>query len=208
MTRSELVTEFRDWIDQRNTAIVTAAIANREINRAYRELRGKINDRNYRFYYKSSTVTTIAATPYVDFPSDCVLVNKLIDSDSNVLLHKDIEEFNHSLATAEPIRWDTAGRHLIFSPIPDNTYTYTIYYTYDPGDMSSDIAVPVFVPGYEDVIAIKAAINSKMIRDEATKDMAQNVYVERLLSLLAAVGTGQTSSSRRVIQSTFDLGDF
>lgn len=41
MTRSELVTEFRDWIDQRNTAIVSAAIANREINRAYRELRGK-----------------------------------------------------------------------------------------------------------------------------------------------------------------------
>jgi len=207
MTRSELVTEFRDWIDQRNTAIVGITIANREINRAYRELRGKINDRNYRFYFKSSTVTTVAATPFLAYPSNCVSVNKLVDSDNNTLLHRDLEAFNHTLASAKPERWDTTGRNLIFSPIPDTTYTYTIYYTYDPGDMGSDIAVPIFVPGYEDVIAIKAAINSKMIRDEAVRDMAQNVYVERLLSLLTAVGTGQTSSSRRVIQSNYDMGD-
>jgi len=208
MTRSELVTEFRDWTDQPNTAIITAAMANREINRAYRELRGKINARNYRFYFKSSTVTTVAATPFVAYPSDCVMPNKLVDSDNNVLLHRDIEMFDHSLDTAEPERWDTAGRNMVFSPIPDSTYTYTIYYTYDPGDMSSDSSVPVFVPGYEDVIAVKAAINSKMIRDESVKDMAQNVYVERLLSLLNAVSAGITSSSGRVIQSNYDLGDF
>jgi len=208
MTRSELVTEFRDWTDQPNTAIITAAMANREINRAYREIRGKINERNYRFYYTSTTVTTTAATPFVDMPSDCVLPNKLIDSDNNVLLQRDIEEFNHSLDTAEPERWDVAGRHLVFSPIPNSTYTYTLYYTYDPGDMDGDTDTPVFVPGYEDVIAIKAAINSKMIRDETVKDMAQNVYIERLISLLNAAGSPPTSASRRVIMSNYDLGDF
>ena len=208
MTRSELVTELRDWTDEPHTGKITPAMANREVNRAYREIRGEINKRNCRFYYTSSTVTTTAATPFVDFPSDCILPNKLIDSNNNVLLQKDIEEFNHSLDSAEPTRWDIAGRHLVFSPIPDSTYTYTIYYTYDPGDMDEDTDVPVIVPGYEDVIAIKAAINSKMIRDEAVKDFAQNVYIERLLSLLNIVGAPPTSASRRVIMSTYDLGDF
>jgi hypothetical protein len=207
LTRANLVTEFRRWIDQPNTAIVSSAMANYEISRAYKELIAKVIERNYRFYYKSASLSTVAATARVAVPSDSVLINKLIDSDKVVMPHKDLEMFDHSLSNGTPSAWDTAGRYIYFQPIPDAIYVYTCYYTYMPADFTGDSSTPEFIPGYEDLIAIKAAINSKMIRDESVKDMAQMAYYENLKSFLNAVSTQQTSSGRRVIVSQYDLGD-
>lgn len=205
-TRSELVTEFRQWIDQPHTAIITATMANYEINKAYRELIGLINSWNEKFYLTTSTVTTTASTQYVALPSDCVMVKRLADSDGYTLKHRNLDSFNYSLANGEPIAWDTAGRYIRFSPTPDaSTYVYTIYYTKMPAELSTDAAEPEFIPGYEGLIAMKAAINSKLIREEGTKEMAQMAYYEELKALRHAIITQYTGGGSRIIDSDYDM---
>jgi len=204
-TRSELVTEFRDWIDQPNTAIISSTMANREINRAYKQLAAMIASWNDRYYLTTSTITTTVSVQYVEVPSDCVMVKRLIDSDKYELKHVDIEQFDLSLANGEPVRWDKTGQYIRFNPTPDaSTYTYTIYYTKHPAELSTDASAPDFVPGQEGIIALKAALNSKMIRDEDTRAMAQLTYAEDLKSLRHAVITSHTGGGHRVIDSDYN----
>lgn len=207
MTRSELVTEYRQLIDQPTTAIISSTMANREINRAYREILGKIHACNYAFFLTSSTVTTTASTRFVDLPTDCVMPNKLIDSDNVELPYLSKEMFNFSADTGEPTGWDTAGRRLMFQPLPDAAYTYTIWYTYQPSDLSSDSSAPVIPPGFDDIIALKAAINSKMIKEEQVMEMVGMMYRERLRDLINVIGTDNTSGNRRVISSTYSIDE-
>ena len=205
-TRSELVTEFRDWIDQPHTAIISPTVANREINRAYKQLVQMINSWNDKWYLTSSTITTTASTQYVSVPSDCVMVKKLVDSDGYELKHVDLERFDLSVANAEPCRWDKAGPYIRFNPIPDaSTYTYTIYYTKMPAELSSDSATPEFIPGYEGLIALKAALNSKRIRDEETQVLALTNYREDIENLRHAVMTQQTGGGSRALDSDYDI---
>jgi len=204
--RSELVTEFRQWIDQPHVAVVTATMANYEINKAYREMIALINTWNEKFYLTTGTITTTVAVQYVAVPSDCVMPKRLIDSDGNTLKHKNLDQFDYALTTGEPVYWDGAGRYIRFSPIPDaSTYSYTIYYTKMPSELSTDGAVPEFVPGYEGLIALKAAINSKLIREEGTREMAQMAYLEELKALRHVVITQQTGGGSRILDSEYDL---
>jgi len=208
MTRSELVTEYRRLIDQPHENIVTSTMANADINTAYRELINKIVGWNYRAYYTSSTITTTANVAYVALPSDCIWVNKLMDSACEQLPHKDLELFDISLSAGTPLAWDTAGRKIYFTPTASSALTYTIWYTYMPSNLSSNSSTPEFIPGFEDIIALKAAINSKLIREEEAKDMVQLQYGERLNALRLAIMTQQTSSSKRVIGSSYDIGEY
>ncbi len=204
-TRSELVTEFRQWIDQPHIAVVTATMANYEINKAYREMIALINTWNDKFYLTTGTITTTVSVQHVAVPSDCVMVKRLVDSDGTTLKHINLDQFNYSLASGEPIGWDTAGRYIRFSPVPDaSTYSYTIYYTKMPSELSTDAATPEFIPGYDGLIALKAAINSKLIRDENTREMAQLAYLEELKALRHVVITQQTGGGSRVINSDYD----
>ena len=206
-TLSELVTEYRQIIDQPNTAIITAAMANRDINRSANELYTLMVERNPRYFLTSATVTTVAATAFLDLPTDCTKPNKLLDSDSIILPHRDLESFNYYLASGKPVAWDTVGRRFMFSPVPDSTYSYTAYYTAMPDDMSLSTDTPTFEPGYENIIALKAAINSQMIRDEDVRDKIQFEYSASLRAFLNVVGTSQTGASRRVINSDYDMWD-
>jgi len=205
-TLSQLVTEFRQIIDQPNTAIVTAAMANREINKATNELYTLMLERNPRYFLTSSTISTTASTAFVNYPSDCVTPNKLLDSDSLTIPHRDLEAFDYYADSGEPTAWDTVGRRFIFSPIPDAVYTYTVYYTYMPTDMSANDDTPTFIPGYENIIALKAAINSQMIREEDVRDKIQYEYASSLKAFLNAVGSAPTAASRRTVDSTYDIG--
>lgn len=205
-TRSELVTAFRDWVDQQHIGTIGTTIANREINRAYRQLIQMISAWNDRFYLKSGTITTTSGTQYVAVPSDCVMVKRLVDSDNDDLRHSDVDNFDLSLDNGTPVLWDKTGQYIRFNPTPStSTATYTIYYTYMPAELSADGSTPEFVPGYEDLIALKAAINSKMIRDEEVREMAQLSYLEDVKNLRHAVMTQQTGGGRRVIDSNYDL---
>lgn len=206
-TRSELVTEFRRLIDQPNTGIISPTTANAEINKAYKELVAKIVKWNDRFYRKTGTLTTVASTAYVAYPSDAIFINRIIDSDKETLPHLDLELFELSEAEGTPHGWDAAGRYVYFHPTPSAALSYTAYYTYFPTELSLDSSTPEFIPGYEDIIALKAAINSKMIRDQDVRDMVMNDYRDMEKDLRFAAMTQHTGASRRVIPSDYEYQD-
>jgi hypothetical protein len=204
---SELVTEYRQIIDQPFTAIWSPTMANREINKAATELYTLMLERNHRFFLKTGTIATVAATPFVDYPSDCVFPNKLLDSGNYELKHMDMETFEYSAASGTPTGWFSNGRKFIFSPVPDSIISYTLYYSYMPSEMAVGTSTPTFIPGYEGIIALKAALNSHMIKDEDVRDKFQYEYAGQLKALLGAVGTSQTGASGRVINSSYDMGE-
>lgn len=200
-TRDTLVAEFRILVDQPHTAIISSSNAASLINNAYRELIGEIRQRNYRFYYTSDTLSTVINSRYIILPADCVVPNKIVDSDGTVLKRIDMENFPTSTTTCEPEYWDRIGNKIIFPSGADAIYTYTLYYHYQPADMSLGSSVPNFVPGFEDLIPMLAAIKSKMIRDD--KSDLITLFPLRLKAMLNAAGKSQTESSGRVHNSTY-----
>lgn len=200
-TRDTLVAEFRVLIDQPHTAIISAAIAATLINNAYRELLGKILQRNYRYFFTSSSISTAVGSRYVTLPIDCVAVNKITNSDGGELPYRDMEAFGTSTAADEPTHWAKVGNKIMFPDVADAIRTYTLWYHPFPGDMLTGAAIPEFVPGFEDLIATLAAIKSKMIKDDKADFLA--LYPDRLQAMLNAAGTGQTASSRRVHRSIY-----
>jgi hypothetical protein len=204
-TRDTLVTEFRRLVDQPNTAIISAVNAAGMVNKAYRELLGKISQRNPFYFINSASLATVAGTHFATLPADCIMPYRLLDSDGTELQFLDMTMLGPENDSGEPEYWDRNGNKILFSPKPDAIYTYTLWYHYQPSDMSAGSSAPEFVPGFEDLIAILAAIHSKMVRDEKA-DFIQ-LYPDRLQTMLAAANTKQTQSSRRVQRSTYQDAD-
>lgn len=200
-TRDTLVAELRVLTDQPHVGILTAPVAVTLINNAYRELLGKICQRNYRYFLTSASISTVTGSKFVTLPIDCVAVYKITDSDGGELSHRDMETFGTSTDAQEPTHWAKVGNKIIFPDVADAIHTYTLWYHAFPGDMLTGAAIPEFVPGFEDLIATLAAIKSKMIRDDKADFMA--LYPDRLQAMLNAAGTEQTASSRRVRRSVY-----
>ena len=200
-TRATLVAEFRVLADQPHTAIITAANAASLVNNAYRELLGKILQRNPRYFHTTAALPTVAASRYSALPADCVAVNKIVDSAGVKLPYKDMESFAQLPLSGQPTCWDKVGQKVMYDTAADAIYAYTLHYHYMPIDMASDAAVPEFVPGYEDLIAALAAIKSKLIRDD--KSDLLMLYPERVQAMLQAAGTRETAASRRVMRSEY-----
>lgn len=204
-TRATLVTEFRLLADQPNTAIFTSTMANSLINNAYRELLGKIIQRNPRYFFTSAALPTVAASRYATLPADCVEVNKILDTDSTELPYRDMEEFSFLPTSGKPTCWDVVGRKIVLDTKADAIYAFTVYYHYCPVDMSTDASVPEFVPGFEDLIATLAAIKSKLTRDDKSDIIA--LYADRLQAMLSAAMSTHTQASRRVKRSIYQDSD-
>ena len=199
-TRATLVAEFRVLADQPNTAIISPANAASLVNNAYRELLGKIIQRNPRYFFTSTALPTVPASRYASLPADCVEPNKILDTDSTELPYRNLEEFSFLPTSGKPTCWDIVGRKAIFDTKANAIYAFTLYYHYFPADMG-DTSAPEFVPGYEDLIATLAAIKSKLIRED--KNDLITLYGDRLQAMLKSCMATHTAASRRVHRSVY-----
>jgi hypothetical protein len=204
-TRDTLVDELRLLTDQPHTAILTAAKAASLINNAYRELLGKILQRNCDYFYTSSSLPTVSGSRFAALPATCLGVKSIVDADGAELPWVSMLTFDTTLTTGEPTGYDVTGRKVIFDTIADAIYTYTLWHSYFPADMSTGSSAPEFVPGFEDLIATLAAIKSKMIGEDKV-DIA-TLYPDRLQVMLGNAGTRQTQASRRVHRSIYQDSD-
>jgi hypothetical protein len=171
------------------------------INNAYRELLGKILQRNPRYFTTTATISTVAGSRFIALPADCVAVKGIVGTDGSDFHNKDMESFARLPLSGSPTGWDKAGNKIMLDTAADAVYNYTLHYHYMPADMSTDASVPEFVPGYEDLIAALAAIKSKLIRDDKSDLMM--LYPDRLQAMLQAAGTRWTAASRRVVSSEY-----
>lgn len=197
MTLSELRTHFRYLVDQPYTAILGNTYANAIINDAAREIYQEILRRHPQYLHKSSSISTTASTPYTALPTDCVMVNKIINSSNETLPRFDLTQMDTTESSAQPVGFDITGPNVFWWPTPNAVYAHTIYYHYIPADMSADANSPTLPYGYHDAVSYGAAVKSRMIKDEQIREFMMT-YENKLNLLLRAVAVGQTNEAPRV----------
>lgn len=188
---------LRIFIDQPHTGIWSNANLNTLINAAYREIVAEIMRRWPNYYHKESTITTTANTPYVDVPSDCVNVNKIINSSSETLARLDLTQMDFTESNGEPTNFAVTGPHVYFWPEPDAAYTFRIDYHYCPSDLSSDSSVPELPVLYQDILAYGAAVKSRIAKEESLPEY-QMQYKNKLDMILHSVAIESTNETPRV----------
>ena len=197
MTLSEIRDHVRRLIDQPHSAIWSDAKLNALINDAAREIYQEILRRHPKYLHKSSSISTTASTPYTSLPSDCVMVNKIVNSSNETLPRFDLTQMDTSESSTQPEGFDITGPNVFWWPTPNAVYAHTIYYNYIPTDMSADANSPTLPYGYHDVVAYGAALKSRMIKDEQIREFMM-LYENKLNLLLRAVAVGQTNEAPRV----------
>lgn len=95
--------------------------------------------------------------------------------------------------------------NLCFAPIPDNTYTIRLTYSYEVTDMVNDSSVPDVPERYHELLAIYAAI------DGFLKDDRDNAYLMKIADDYIAMmkresQQRQEQESRRVVNMDSDWG--
>lgn len=204
MTLAELRAYWRVITDNPNTAVWGNTNVNLMLNGAYREIINEIMGRDPMYFHKSSTVSTTANTPYTDLPSDCVVINKIINSSEETLPYFDMTQQNMDEGHSQPTNFATTGPHIFWYPVPDSTYTFTIYYHYSPSDMSGDSDSPVLPPGYHDLVAWGAAINSRTAKEEQLQEYIMK-YEKKLKLLLRTIMIKQTNEAPRIKEGGHDF---
>ena len=197
MTLTEIRAYTRVLIDQPNTAIWSTTNLDLMINGAYRDVVSEILRRNPKYFHKSSTISSTASTPYTNLPSDCVIVNKIVNSEEETLPVMDLTQQNMDADHGEPTNIDITGPKVFWYPVPDAVYAFTIYYHYIPSDMTATSDTPVLPPGFHDIIAYGAAINSRMAKEEQLQEYMIR-YEKKLQLLLHSIAVGQTNEAPRI----------
>lgn len=198
------VSQIRDLLkiiaDIKGTSIWSTANLNSLIFSEYRNLCNEITGVWPDHFVKSSTVTTTANTDFTDLPSDCTILKKLVDSSGNTLRWVHNSQFDHSESHAEPTKFDVIGRKIWWGTTPDTTYTYTIFYHYQPADLTLDADTPsALPPNLHDVIAYGVAVNSKIAKDDNVRELWEQ-YNRRKDLLMHQIGIVQTNNARRVLR--------
>ena len=203
MTLAEIRSYLRVIIDQPHTAIWSNANLNTLINGAYREVVGEILQRNPDYFVKTGTVTTVANTYHVSLPSDCMLLNKLVDSDGEALLEKNMRHMNLGENAGEPTHIYVTGSQVRFWPKPSSAIAYTAYYHYMPSDLT-EATSPELPPGLHDILAWGAAIKCKTGKEEAINEYVLQ-FQQKLKVLLRMIMISTTNESPRVKGQTHDF---
>jgi hypothetical protein len=196
-TLSDIRTQVRDLIDQPNDGIFKNPQLNRIINDAAREVYQEILRRQPKYLHKSSTVSTTASTPYTDVPSDCVIINKIVNSSNETLAHIDLSSMDTTSSNGPPEGYEVTGPHIFWWPTPDAVYVHTIYYHHIPADMSADSDVPTLPYNCHDVISYGAAIKSRMSKEDKLNEYYA-AYESKLSLLLHTIAVGQTNEAPRI----------
>ena len=198
MTVTQIRSLLRVLIDEPHTAKWSDANLNALMFSEYRDLIGGITDRNAKYYLKSGAVSTVANNPFTALPSDCTLLNKLVNSDGETLEWLDSAQFNHTSTNAEPYKFDVTGRNIWWGDAaPDAVYSYTAYYHYIPTDLSADGDIPELPPDMHDILAYGVAVKSRLAKEDDLSGYSK-IYDMKLKKLMHRVGMSQTNNPRRV----------
>jgi hypothetical protein len=200
MTVASIRSLLRVLIDQPvSTAIWSNANLNTLIFSEYRDICNAITERFPDYFETSSSVSTTANTATTALPTTCTYFKKLVNSSGETLHYIPMSQFNHTSANSGPTGFCIVGRNIWWTPTPDAVYTYTAYYNAMPTDLSGETDVPNLPPNFHDILAYAVAVNSRIIKDEDVRDIA-NKYNQKMGMLLHQIGVEQTNNARRVLR--------
>ena len=168
MNRGQLRTLVLSWLDDPNGTYFTPAQVNVWLNNAQKEAQKQLVQAGENWYVSKASTTLIQNQDTYSLPLDFLKVNKLAILLSGVTPNQVrqtltwvtlIELDQVSMTTGTPACYTIRKNCLVIRPIPDNTNTLYLDYTYLVADMNSDLAVPDVPTQYQEYLAVLATID-------------------------------------------------
>jgi hypothetical protein len=174
LSGNELIEDVRDFIHESNPDFWDAPKLLRRLQKAQKRIAMKMMRISDRVFYYSATIPTVSGTQAYSLPDGVLYsaaqacaghIDMIMHEDSKPLIKGDYRLF-HLGSTGKPTRVVIVGNTFALDPTPNAVYPLTIKYWGFPTPVAASSAAIDFVEGYEDMIALQAAIHS-MAKEEA-----------------------------------------
>lgn len=215
MTRAEIRTLMRSWLDDASGGYFDDSTCNTWINLAHRQLQMLLLQAGQNWYEKPAETLTVRGQADYVLPSDFVteqrleivqsgtaeneIRQKLIEVTTN---QQDFVPISLGLPNYYTIRKD---RFTVY-PTPDAAYTIRLYYSPLVSDLGADSDVPDVPEQFMEYVAVLAAYNGFIKDDRPPQNLtAKMAQFEMLLKQMAADRT-QDAPRSVVICNDYDSG--
>lgn len=216
MTRADLKTLMRSWLDDIQGAYFTDSECNVWLNNSQRQVQQILLQAGQNYYMKPVETNTIASQADYLFPVDFMVENRLELVLSNYATPNEVRQPVAPITTNQqdmiPIALGTPTNYYIkkdrftLSPIPSNIWTMRLYYSYRVADMGSDLDSPDVPDEFHEYVAILATYDGFIKDDRAPENLERKrVYYETRLKEMAT-NRVQDSPRRVVMTSDYDNG--
>lgn len=215
MTRGQIKTLIRGWLDDPNGTYFTDTDVNTWINLAHRQVQMMLLQAGNNWYMKPvESMTVLAQADYV-LPSDFMVEHRL----EVVLSGTGVNENRQALASITtneqdliPISSGTPNCYYIkkdrvtLSPTPSQGWVLRLYYSPMVTDLLTDSDTPDCPEQFMEYIALLGAYNGYIKDDRAPQNlMAKKSEFEALLKQMAVERT-QDKSRQVVMVTEYDYG--
>jgi hypothetical protein len=213
MTRAELKTLMRSWLDDTSGGYFNDSNCNTWLNLAQRRVQMDLLQAGQNYYEISvETPLVIGQADYL-FPADFITLNRLevIYSGSGVnenrIPLKPITTNQQDMVpitSGNPTNYYLKRDRFTISPTPQSALTMRLYYSYRVADMGADSDVPDVPEHFMEYVAVVAAYDGFIKDDRAPENlMAKKKQYEDVLKKMAS-SRNEDVSRQIVITSDYD----
>lgn len=213
MTRSELRTLIRTWVDDVNGNYFTDTNCNTFLNLAQREVQKLLLQAGQNYYEEVVETPLVVGQADYLFPTDFITLNRL----EIVLSGTGVNENRQPLkpittnqqdmvpiSLGNPTNYFIKRDRFTISPTPQQALTMRLYYSYKVADMTADGDTPDVPEQFMEYVAVLAAYDC-FIKDDRSPEnlLAKKQKYEELLKQMASTRT-EDVSRQVVIVSDYD----
>lgn len=175
------------------------------INEAYLDVAGR---KRWHWLDSRTNVATTGSQDYYDIAATIAEIYRLEPTSATMeeLIYIDPQSWyddspwrTYSATEDAPLYYTQFGRRLIFSPIPDGTYTYNAWVKLFPTQMSGDTDEPL-IPDHHRMVLAWGALKQAGLRDRnfTTAQAWQEQYEGRIRMMWAEEQLQQTQTVKKV----------
>lgn len=181
-TLAELRVEARSLANQENSNFVSDSELNTFLNRAYQSCYHLIVSKRADYYVSDTpaTVTVAEGDSEISVPADFYRLVGL-DREEATDEWREVEAFNFRERNHKAriyyrnsrVRFHLMGKVISLRPKQNAAGTYNIWYVPQPQTLANDTDVPDLIEGWDDYVAIRAAIRC-LIKEESNTGPLQS----------------------------------
>lgn len=210
MTRAELRTLMRTWLDDSLGGYFTDTNCNTFLNLAQRRVQMDLLQAGQNYYEISVETPLVVGQADYLFPSDFITLNRL----EIVLSGTGVNENRQALkpittnqqdfipiSSGNPSNYFIKRDRFTVSPTPQSALTMRLYYSYRVPDMGSDSDTPDVPEHFMEYVAVVACFDGFIKDDRAPENLlAKKQKYEDILKKMASARTEDVS--RQVVINT------
>lgn len=216
MTRAEIRTLMRTWLDDANGGYFDDSTCNVWINLAHRQVQMQLLQAGQNWYEKPAETLTVRGQADYLLPPDFVTEQRLeivqsgtgVNENRQKLVEITTNQQDYmSIGEGFPSNYTIRKDRFSVYPTPDNQYLVRLYYSPLVSDLGADSDVPDVPEQFMEFVAVLGAFNGFIKDDRAPQNLqAKMAQFEILLKQMAADRT-QDAPRRVVVVNDYDCGN-